>query len=187
MTERKSASLLEIEAAKGSSPFLMETAPFSVEANMADDDEDEEVTQLRKEFEEQRKEGKLKTYPLPQSSVLDKVRAFLPQMQLANAELQQAISRQGREAVDIEHVDDDEPQHIELDLMMGFLEAKVAPNSAEVASRTSAFLGLAPGSTAGTARKVQDISDEPDTSGVEVFELSGSELSDLEGDEDPEE
>lgn len=60
--------------------------------------------------------------PLPPSSVLDRVKAFLPSMQQANEQLAQALATQP-ETLDIENVDEGTP-HIEMDLACGVLELK---------------------------------------------------------------
>ncbi|BDA44293.1 Uncharacterized protein new4 at N-terminal half [Coccomyxa sp. Obi] len=59
---------------------------------------------------------------LPPSSVLERVKAFLPSMQQANEQLQHTLANQP-EAVDIETVEEGRP-HIEMDLACGVLDLK---------------------------------------------------------------
>lgn len=59
---------------------------------------------------------------LPPSSVLERVKAFLPSLQQANVQLQHTLASQP-EAVDIENVVEGRP-HIEMDLACGVLDLK---------------------------------------------------------------
>ncbi|ORY97386.1 hypothetical protein BCR43DRAFT_489686 [Syncephalastrum racemosum] len=56
----------------------------------------------------------------PNSDILSRVQAFLPQMQQAN----QSLERADPAALDIENVDEDEEQYIEMNLGLGVLEEK---------------------------------------------------------------
>lgn len=59
---------------------------------------------------------------LPPSSVLERVKAFLPSMQQANEQLQHTVANEPKD-VDIESVEEGRP-HIEMDLACGVLDLK---------------------------------------------------------------
>ena len=61
--------------------------------------------------------------PVPSSSVLDRVKSFLPAMQRANADLMQQAAQRPPEELDIEHVPEGAP-HVEMDLACGILDLK---------------------------------------------------------------
>lgn len=81
--------------------------------------------------------------PLPPSSALSRVMAFLPQMERANNELQEKIDQEGVEAVDVEEVEDGKP-FVEMDIMPLFdveQRENAEVEEEEVAKRTAEFLG----------------------------------------------
>lgn len=54
----------------------------------------------------------MKTFKLPPSSILSQVKSFLPQMKMANQELQNKPA----EEIDIEHVSEDQDRFIEMNI-----------------------------------------------------------------------
>ncbi|GJP47338.1 hypothetical protein CLOM_g6545 [Closterium sp. NIES-68] len=86
------------------------------------------------------------TTPVAESSVLARLRGFLPQMEQENQKLQRAIEEQGQEAVSMEAVDDSQ-QHIEMDLSLGLVDLRTP--DAVVAAERALVGGAGQGGSAG--------------------------------------
>ncbi|TFY78901.1 hypothetical protein EWM64_g5115 [Hericium alpestre] len=69
--------------------------------------------------------GSRETFPVPPSHLLERVQAFLPEMEASNAQL----LRQDPEAVDIENLGEDEEQYIEMNLGLGVFEQRKERNT----------------------------------------------------------
>ena len=97
--------------------------------------------------------------PVPSSSMLDRVRSFLPAMQRANAELAQQAAQRPPEELDIEHVPEGGP-HVEMDLACGILDLKnpAAVARAEAAMQAGPMQALA--ACSNDASSDDDSSDE---------------------------
>ena len=70
--------------------------------------------------------------PVPPSSVLSRVKDFLPQMAAANEKLTKDMQSQPAENFDVEAVGEGDSQHVEMDIACGVLELK--DNAAEQAA-----------------------------------------------------
>lgn len=96
---------------------------------------------------------RMPTTSVPESSVLGRLKAFLPMMDEANRALFSGIEEKGREQYDIEVVDeDDEKPHIEMDLALGIADLKT-PEALAAAERAAAGQG-------NNAHQVADDSDD---------------------------
>lgn len=81
---------------------------------------------------------RMPTTSVPESSVLGRLKAFLPMMDEANQKLFSSIEEKGREAFDIEVVDeDDNKPHIEMDLALGIADLNT-PEALAAAERAAA-------------------------------------------------
>lgn len=70
----------------------------------------ESILDLKKKKKPDKTE--MKTFKLPPSSILSQVKSFLPQMKMANQELQNKPA----EEIDIEHVSEDQDRFIEMNI-----------------------------------------------------------------------
>eukprot|EP00873_Tetraselmis_striata_P044617 jgi/Tetstr1/464881/TSEL_009618.t1 len=85
----------------------------------------------------------MKLDALPQGSVLDRVKAFLPEMAAANDQLQQAMAVKPAEDFDIEQVDGSAEKYIEMDLSCGVVDLK--DETAVLAAEQAIAAGTGPG------------------------------------------
>eukprot|EP00873_Tetraselmis_striata_P026752 jgi/Tetstr1/447016/TSEL_034474.t1 len=85
----------------------------------------------------------MKLDALPQGSVLDRVKAFLPEMAAANDQLQQAMAVKPAEDFDIEQVDGSAEKYIEMDLSCGVVDLK--DDTAVLAAEQAIAAGAGPG------------------------------------------
>mmetsp|Transcript_1363 Transcript_1363/g.3437 ORF Transcript_1363/g.3437 Transcript_1363/m.3437 type:complete len:190 (-) Transcript_1363:128-697(-) len=85
----------------------------------------------------------MKLDALPQGSVLDRVKAFLPEMAAANDQLQQAMAVKPAEDFDIEQVDGSAEKYIEMDLSCGVVDLK--DDTAVLAAEQAIAAGTGPG------------------------------------------
>ncbi len=84
--------------------------------------------------------------PAEESTVLLRAREFLPQIERANKELSDAMLTRPPEAFDIEVLENDENDHVELELACGILELKddATCNAAEMAVKIGGCLQTEP-------------------------------------------
>ncbi|KAG0590445.1 hypothetical protein M758_1G108000 [Ceratodon purpureus] len=101
---------------------------------------------------------RMPTTSVPESSVLGRLKAFLPMMDEANQKLFSSIEEKGREEFDIEAVDeDDDKPHIEMDLALGIADLNT-PEALAAAERAAA--GQIQNSTDPVADSSDDSSDD---------------------------
>lgn len=102
---------------------------------------------------------------LPQGSVLDRVKAFLPEMAAANDQLQQAMADKPAGQFDIEEVDDEAEKYIEMDLSCGVVDLK--DDSAVLAAERA----IAAGGGAGPMHAEDDASSDSDSDSADGGDL----------------
>jgi len=105
---------------------------------------------------------RMPTTSVPESSVLGRLKAFLPMMDEANRKLFSGIEENGREQFDIEVVDEDEDKpHIEMDLALGIADLNT-PEALAAAERAAAGQGQNPTQVADVSDDSSDDDMEPD-------------------------
>eukprot|EP01083_Nonionella_stella_P063482 164946_1 len=84
----------------------------------------------------------LETFTMPRSSVLSRMKEFLPKMKQANTDLEKK-SRTSDDNPDIEVISKDQPAYIEMDLQLGVLQGqKKGAESANIEKTMRKFLNL---------------------------------------------
>ncbi|KAF5829993.1 hypothetical protein DUNSADRAFT_15187 [Dunaliella salina] len=114
------------------------------------------------------------TGPLPHSSVLDRLKQFIPQIQLANQELEQQLQGSNPQEFDIEGVEEgQEGGYIEMDLTCGLLDLKDA-DAVRAAEQALVRGQSIPGGEDADASTSSDSSTEEEDSSSEEDELIGA-------------